>query len=149
MVSITYIPADTFIKRLAEHFEKESIIVAPDWATYVKTGHSRENRPIADNWYYIRAASILRKISIRGPIGVSRLRRPYGGKINRGSKPDRFGLASGSVIRRILQQLEKAQLLEKVKNAKGRKVSPKGQSFLDKFANDLIKEFPELTRYQK
>lgn len=149
MVSITYLPAEEFIKQLAEHLANEKIIQAPDWSMYVKTAHSRENRPSQDDWYYIRAASLLRKIAIRGPIGVSRLRKPYGGKTNRGSKPDRFGLASGSIIRRILQQLEKANLLEKAKDSKGRKVTPKGQSFLDKFANEMIKDFPDLARYQK
>ncbi|MFW9996562.1 MAG: 30S ribosomal protein S19e [Candidatus Odinarchaeota archaeon] len=148
MVSITYIPADVFIQRLAEHFQKEGMLKAPEWSSYVKTSHARENRPIQDDWYYIRAASIIRKVYMRGPIGVSRLRKPYGGKKNLGSKPNAFRLASGSVIRRILQQLEKAQLIEKSPTGNGRRISPKGHSFLDKFSNELIKEFPDLEKYR-
>ncbi|MHA2296987.1 MAG: 30S ribosomal protein S19e [Candidatus Hodarchaeales archaeon] len=147
MVSITYIPAEIFIHRLAENFKKEGTIVAPEWADYVKTSHSRENRPVQDDWFYIRAASIMRKVYMRGPIGVSRLRKPYGGKKNRGNKPNSFKLASGSVIRRILQQLEKAQFIEKSPTGKGRRITPKGQSYLDSFANEMIKEFPELEKY--
>ena len=41
-----------------------------------------------------------------GPIGVSKLRTKYGGKKNRGHKPEHFYKGSGSVARKVLQQFE-------------------------------------------
>ena len=62
---------------------------------------------------------------------------------NRGHKPEHFYPASGSVIRKILQQLEKSTLIQQNKtgNRKGRILTPKGTSFLDKIA--VIKESKE------
>jgi small subunit ribosomal protein S19e len=40
------------------------------------------------------------------------LKRKYGGKKNRGHKPEKRFDGSGNIIRKILQQLEKAGLIE-------------------------------------
>ena len=106
----------------------------PDWAKLVKTGHAKKRQPLQENWWQMRAASILRKIYRHGPIGTSKLRTKYGSKKNRGHKPERFYRASGKIIRVMLQQLEKAQYIKQEKhgNHAGRVVTPKGKSFLDK-----------------
>jgi small subunit ribosomal protein S19e len=65
-------------------------------------------------------------------VGISRLRTYYGGKKRRGYKPAHFRRASGNILRKILQQLEKSGLVEKAK--RGRKITSKGQKFLDKVA---------------
>jgi len=98
----------------------------------------RVNSPF---WWYIRAASILRTLYLRGgnPVGVERLRAKYGGRKDRGVKPERFVKGSGHVIRLILQQLESAGLVEKVER-KGRRITPQGSSLLDKIAANLIRE---------
>lgn len=111
----------------------------PSFGAYVKTGSSRERHPDNPDWWYIRAASILTKVYREGPIGVSKLRTKYGGKKNRGYKPERFYKGSGSIIRKILQQLEKAGLVEKgqVGVHKGKLITKKGESFLDKIAKEV------------
>ena len=57
---------------------------------------------------------------------------------------------SGAIIRKALQQLEAAGLVETVKG-KGRVVTNKGRSLLDKLATEikkeLEKEIPELRKY--
>src|SRR3989344_2822074 len=114
----------------------KQIIKAPEWSKYVKTGAAKE-RPTAENdWWYKRAASILRKIYMSGPIGTNKLRVKYGSKKNRGSKPEKFYLSSGKIIRAILQQLEKAELIKQGQKEthKGRIITPKGKSFLDKLS---------------
>jgi len=100
----------------------------PEWARFVKTGVNRERPPEQEDWWYIRAASILRKIQIKQPIGVNRLRKIYGGRKNRGHKPEHKYKGSGSIIREILQQLEEAGFVKKDK--KGRVLTPKGKEFL-------------------
>lgn len=112
----------------------KTIIKAPDWTQFVKTSSGKERPPQNPDWYYSRAASVLVTIYRRNPIGVSKLRTKYGSKKSRGHSPERFVRASGKIIRTILQQLDKAQLTTFKKEGvhKGRIITPKGRSFVDK-----------------
>ncbi|AAB98687.1 TPA: 30S ribosomal protein S19e [Methanocaldococcus jannaschii] len=148
MVTVYDVPADKLIQKTAEKL-KEMNIGVPEWVDFVKTGVSRERRPDQDDWWYIRCASILRKIYIYGPVGVSRLRTAYGGRKNRGHEPEHFYKGSGNIIRKALQELEKLGLVEKT--PEGRVVTPKGRSFLDNIAkevrDEIINEIPALAKY--
>ncbi len=152
MVTALEVPADLLIQRLAEKLKKEFPQVRPPvWAYYAKTGVFKEHPPQDVDWWYYRAASILRKLYKRGrPVGVERLRTAYGGRMNRGVAPEHFYKGSGAVIRKILQQLEKAGLVMKVRG-KGRTLTPKGRSLLDNLAYEIMKELaeknPELKKY--
>ncbi|XP_039687771.1 40S ribosomal protein S19-2 [Medicago truncatula] len=53
---------------------------------------------------YVRAASIARKIYLRGGLGVGAFQRIYGGSQRNGSRPPHFCKSSGSIARHILQQ---------------------------------------------
>ncbi len=151
MTTVYDVPADILIDRLSKYL-KENVreVRPPEWAAYVKTGSHVERAPHNPDWWYVRAASILRKLYIKGPIGVSRLRKLYGGRKRRGVKPAHFRKAGGSIIRHILQQLEEAGLAEKDGN-KGRVLTPKGRSLLDAMAarikRELEREIPELKAY--
>ena len=122
------------IQRTAVELEKLPELAPPAWASFVKTGVHKERPPSQDNWWHIRAASILRKVALLGPIGTNKLRVLYGGRKNRGHKPDRFRQGSGNIIRTILQQLQMAGLVKEtdIRGHKGRIITPKGQSLLDK-----------------
>jgi len=110
----------------------------PEWAKFVKSSSSKE-RPIEDpDFWYKRAASILRQIYKKRIVGVNRLRTKYGSKKNRGMKPERFVRAGGKIIRTILQQSDKAGFTETIKEIKGtrekrpgRKLTEKGKKFLE------------------
>jgi len=152
MVNVKEVPADRFVGALASYL-KENVrqVRPPEWALLVKTGSGKERIPEDPNWWYIRAASIMRKIYIMGkPVGVQRLRTAYGNLKDGGSSPSHFRKASGSHIRKILQQLEKAGLVTK-KNNKGRFLTPKGYSLMSKIANEvfreLVKNIPEMEKY--
>jgi len=134
MPSIYDIEPYELIRRAAEQLKKD--IPMPEWTKYVKTGPSRERPPIQTNWYYYRAASILRKIYMLGPIGVNKLRIKYGSKKNRGVAPAKFKRSGGKIIRSILQQLEKQGYIRQAQKEshKGRVITPKGKSFLDKIS---------------
>lgn len=126
------IPADVYNKQLAAALKKMPEFNMPEWASYVKTSVARERFPKEDDWWYNRAASILRQLYIHGLVGVGRLRTRYGGRKNRGVKPEKFRKGSGKIIRVILQQAEKAGFAEKFKGKKaGRQLTAKGKEFLD------------------
>ncbi len=129
------------IEQLAEKLKAMPEIKPPEWAQFVKTGHFKERPPVKKDWWLVRAASVLNAIKKRGPIGVSKLRRRYGGKKNRGVKPEHFYKGSGSIIRKILQQLEKAELIKQTEKGihKGRALTGKGQSLIDKTMTKPVK----------
>ncbi|MGM0591927.1 MAG: 30S ribosomal protein S19e [Halobacteriota archaeon] len=150
MVTLYDVPADELISGLAAALEDR--LEEPDWAAYTKTGASRELPPQQDDFWYVRAGSLLRKLSMNGPIGVDRLATEYGGR-KRGSNRYRVAKAShenGSknIIRTILQQLEEEGLVETAKG-EGRRITAEGQSFVDETAKEVFEQLdrPELQRY--
>jgi len=138
MTTVYEIPHEKMIEIVADDLKNKMKFKMPDWANFVKTGAHKEKMPQDDDWWWIRSASILRKIYINGPVGVQRLRTAYGGKKNRGVKPERFYRAGGKIIRSILQEFDKIGFTEKVDN--GRKITPKGQSYLDKLATEFSRK---------
>jgi len=145
------VPADVLIDRLSGYMKENIREIQPaDWAGYVKTGSHVERVPQNPDWWYVRSASILRKLYMKGPVGVSRLRKDYGGRKRRGVRPAHFAKAGGNILRSILQQLEQAGLAQK-DGTKGRVVSGKGRSLLDAMSTqikrDLDRANPELQNY--
>ena len=138
MSSIYELNAQEYNKKLAEALKKVLEFKEPEWIAFVKSSTSKQ-RPIEDlDFWYKRAASILRQIYIRGIIGVNRLRTRYGGKKNRGSRPEEFRKAGGKIIRTILQQSDKAGFTEIAKAIKGlrnkkpgRQLTENGRKFLE------------------
>jgi len=128
------------VNKTAEKLKSIPEIKAPEWAQFVKTGMAKDRPPVSADWWYTRSASVLRKIFILGPVGVSKLRTQYGSNHRRGYKPARFALASGNILRKILQQLEKAGLAAMAKKPRvGRILTPKGISFLDSISSEIMK----------
>lgn len=140
-------PVD-LLERLAEILKGVEELTPPQWYLQVKTGVAKEKAPERGDWWYIRAASILRKIYINGPIGIERLACMYSDRRRRGRAPAHSRKASRKVIRTILQQLEKAGLIEKYGN-KGRILTSRGRSLLDRVAHEVLKKkpLPEIGRY--
>ena len=157
------IPANMLISALADKLSDSKDIVAPDWSEYVKTGVDRERPPTQDNWWTIRAASLLRKVAKQGPIGVTSLAQTYGTVMNNGAGPNTPGVASRHIIRTALQQLEAAGLVEMVATKEvdteegkqqlysGRRLTSAGQKLLDEVAHscrDAANElYPGLAKY--
>ena len=141
MTSVFEINAQEYNLKLAEALKKIPEFKEPDWAKLVKSGPSKE-RPIDDlDFWHKRAASILRQIYIHKTVGVNRLKTRYGSRQNRGMRPEKFKRGSGKIIRTILQQAEKAGLLEKKNEPKkraGRSITEKGKELLEniKFDNN-------------
>jgi small subunit ribosomal protein S19e len=136
MVSVYDVPADKLIMKAAEDLKTK--IKAPEFAPLVKTGKSRERAPIEEDWWYVRVAATLRKYYTKEAIGVNLLRGYFGGKQERGAAPAKFARGSGKIARLSAQQLEKEGFI--VKADKGRKITPKGRAYLDKFAQLVAEE---------
>jgi len=121
-----------FIPALAEALKGMEEFEVPEWANYVKSGVSRERPPVDENFWYTRAASILRQLYINGVVGVGKLRTRYGSRKDRGGKASKFRKSGGKIIRVILQQAEAAGLVEKVARLQhGRRLTVKGRELLD------------------
>ena len=152
MVNAKEVPADALINELARYLKEEVRQVRPpEWAMYVKTGPNKERIPEGQDWWYVRAASIMRKLYVAGrPVGIERLRTAYGSLKDRGSAPSHFRKSAGGHIRKILQQLEAAGLVTTI-SRRGRRLTPKGVSLLNKVAkkvfDDLVEKRPELRKY--
>jgi len=136
-MTVRDVDAEKLILKAAEELSKLEELKPPLWSAFVKTGVSRQRPPSQANWWHIRQASMLRKLFVmqRG-LGVSRTRTIYGGRKNRGHKPEHSFPASGSVVRKSFQQLEKAGFV-KTEKGKGRLITPKGQKFLNEIAKSL------------
>ena len=132
--SVYEIPADKYNDLLAEALKQIPEFKAPEWSFFVKTGVAKTKPSQEPDFWFKRAASILRQAYIRNVVGVNRLKTRYGSKKNRGYKPERFRKASGKMIRVMLQQAEAAGLLEKYNESgkrAGRKLTKKGKEFLE------------------
>ena len=152
MITPHDVPASKFIEKLAMYL-KDNIdeVQPPLWANMAKTGSHVEKPPQNPAWWYVRSASILRKVYVHGPIGLEKLRAAYGGRKDFGTKSEHAVKAAGNNLRKILQQLEAAGLVQK-SNSKGRIITPKGRKLLKEVAEDLhkelVKEIPALKKYQ-
>ncbi len=146
------VPASTFIEQLAKYI-KENVeqVQPPAWAAVAKTGSHVEKQPQDSDWWYTRAASVLRKVYVHGPIGLEKLRSDYGGRKGFSVRPNHASKSGGSNIRKILQQLEAAGLVQTAR-PKGRIMSPKGRKMMQEVSQDLqkdlVKAMPELKKYQ-
>jgi len=145
------VPQSLFIQHLTKYIKENVDQVQPlPWASAVKTSSHSQRQPDDPDWWFTRAASILRKIYLHGPVGIEHLRADYGGR--RGARVSREHVrkGGGSNIRKIVQQLEAAKLVEAASN-KGRIVTKEGRRTLDRLAAEIQKELekkqPELRKY--
>lgn len=139
MVTVNEVPPTDLISALRDELEESYGEVEPEqWGKYRKTGKGRKRPPDDADWWYTRAASILRKVYLNEPIGVARLRKEYGAREDMGVAPEHSSKAGGSNIRKILQQLEDAGLITTKDD--GRHLTPNGRGLLDRLSTDISKQ---------
>ena len=126
--------AEEYNNKLAIILKEIPEFARPEWSYFVKTGTAKIKPPQNPDFWHKRAASILRQIYTHKVVGVNRLKTRYGSLKNRGMQPEKFRRASGKIIRTILQQAEKAGLLEKFNESgkrAGRKLTKLGIELLE------------------
>ena len=148
MTTVYDVPPKELIDSVTEKLKENDKITPPEWANYVKTGPHKQRPPAQPDWWYYRAASILYQLYRHGVIGVKKLRNHYGGRRDRGHMPEHKVMAGAKIIRTIIQQLEKAGLVEKncTPHPKlqtlcaGRRLTKAGRSLLDRLATKIASE---------
>ncbi|KAL2271940.1 hypothetical protein VTJ83DRAFT_1311 [Remersonia thermophila] len=136
-VSVRDVDAHKFINAYAAFLKRQGKLPVPGWVDTVKTGHGREMPPQDIDWFYVRAAAVARHVYLRKTVGVGRLRKVHGNAKNRGTRPSKHVDASGSVDRKIMQALEKIQVLEQDEEKGGRRITQQGQRDLDRIAQTV------------
>ena len=125
MIDIFTVKPDVFNQALADHLKNTSKVVLPKNVDIIKTCHGKQRTPSDRDWYYKRAASIVRRMVLAmnsgSRVGVRKLSSRYGCAKNRGSRPSKHVDGSKGIIRRIIQDLEKADWV--VKEDGNRRVS--------------------------
>ena len=112
------VPAQEFVSALAAHFKKTQKLTVPAYHDLIKTATYKELCPQDPDWYYVRAASVARKIYLRGGIGVGAFQKIYGGAKSNGSRRPHFAKAAAGIHRNILQALTEIDLVAKKKDKK-------------------------------
>jgi len=131
---------DDLIPAVAEKLKEIPAIQPPEQLMFWKTAVYKDFPPVDQKgFWYVRCASLLRKLAKYGHVGVNRMRKKYSGAHRHGSAPRHSAKASGAIIRRCLQQLEEANLVEKTE-AKGRQITNQGKSLLDRVASQIIRK---------
>ena len=150
MAKVYDVPADKLIARLADQLKRDKKIDPPAWSQFVKTGPHVQRIPQNRDWWYVRCASLLRKIYLHGPLGVADLKVAYGGRKKSGYNLAHHRDSSGAIIRNALHQLEASGYIVKVQS-KGRIISSEGMKKMDRLATEihkeLVKTMPQLQRY--
>ncbi|MFX1274541.1 MAG: 40S ribosomal protein S19 [Promethearchaeota archaeon] len=127
---------DAIAKKLKEDYPE---VTAPPKSRFWKTAFFKELAPVdSENFWYIRCASLMRKVKKHGPIGINRLRKLYGGRNRRGPGLSHSARGSGKIIRVALQQLENSNLILKTEK-NGRILSPEGTSLLERTAHSILR----------
>jgi len=138
-MSIYVIQPERLVEAIAEKLREYSEISPPKGSEFWKTAFFKELAPQdSEKFWYIRCASLLRKVKKFGPIGVNKLRKFYGGRNRKGPGRSHSAKGSGKIIRVALQQLEKAKLLEKIEK-EGRIVSAEGTSLLERTTSTILR----------
>ena len=132
---------EKYVLALAQVLKEYKEFEAPEWSYFVKSSTSKQRPPMQEDFWYIRSASILRQLYVKGVVGVGKLRTKYGSRKKRGGRPEEFRKSSGKIIRTILQQAENAGLVEKVlKLQYGRRLTKKGRDLLDSIDVEVTKD---------
>ena len=127
-------PSGEYNTKLANILKNMPEFKQPLWSMFVKSSVSKQRPPRDPDFWFKRSASILRQVYTHNVVGVNRLKTRYVGRKKRGVRPEHFAKGSGKMIRVILQQSEKAGLLEKFNESgkrAGRRLTQAGKELLE------------------
>ncbi|KAJ3434139.1 40S ribosomal protein S19-3 [Anaeramoeba flamelloides] len=117
-----------FISNYANHLKKGGKIKVPHWSLSeeLNSGHSN------NDWFYIRAASLLHDQFLLSRSRVYRFNGMYSTKTNQRSFHKKFSRSGGRINRTIMDQFEKAGVLKTTKCGL-RKVTSFGRKEMEMF----------------
>ena len=92
-ITVRDVAPAVFIEAYALHLKNSDRFEIPKWTDLVKTGVHKELGPTDDDWYFVRAASIARKVYLKPGVGGRRaaevVRRPVPARRARQDVPAR------------------------------------------------------------
>lgn len=112
-VTVKDVDQDKIVEGVALFLKKSGKLKVPENMDIVKTAKFKDLAPSDPDWFYVRCASILRRLYHRSPTGVGAIKKMYGGRQRRGVRPSHFCRADGCVARKSIQALENIKLVEK------------------------------------
>merc|ERR1711862_274229 len=152
-ITLKDVPTNDFIAAYANYLKKHNKITPPAWHDLVKTGHLHELAPYDEDWFFTKAAAVVRKVYIKPHLGVGKMAQLFGGKKRYGSARKHNAKASKGVIRAALKALEDAGILMRYNDKKNkcfeeerpsgdpklyyRVVSPIGQKDINQIAKEV------------
>lgn len=125
-----------FYKVYINFLYRSGKLKVPDHIDLIKTAKYKELAPYEADWFYIRCASILRRLYHRSPAGITQITRIYGGRQRNGVRPSHFCRSDSSAVRKAIQSLENVKMIEKHPDG-GRKLTSQGQRDLDRIAAQI------------
>ncbi len=138
-MSIYLVEPKKLVEEIAKKLKEYPEIKPPKNSEFWKTAFFKEFAPVdVENFWWIRCASLLRRVKKLGPVGVNRLRKLYGGRKRQGQGRNHSQRGAGKIVRVALQQLESAKLIHKT-DKEGRIISSDGASLLDRTAYSIIR----------
>ncbi|KAG7279987.1 hypothetical protein CRUP_034109 [Coryphaenoides rupestris] len=99
-VTVKDVNQQEFVLALAAFLKKSGKLKVPDWVDLVKLAKHKELSPSDENWFYVRAASTVRHLYLRGGAGVGSMTKIYGGRKRNGVCPAHFSKGSKNVARK-------------------------------------------------
>ena len=139
-------PANKLVNQVAAFFKEKNIIKIPKYASLVKTSRANDCEPINPDYFYYKAAAIVRKLYATKSknVEVGSLRVMFSKKERRGSQPPKTFKAGGKIIREIVIQLKNADYVKNYERKEdetnsGLYLTKTGRSELDKIASGLMK----------
>ena len=82
MTTVFDVPADLLINKVSEEFKNNDKIESPAWSDFVRTGVHKERKPENEDWWFVRTASIIRRVYIDGPVGVETIATSIGEEVS-------------------------------------------------------------------
>ena len=126
------VPANDFINAVSAYLKSTGKVQLPSYVDYCKTGSFKELGPQDEDWYYVKAAAVARRVYTKSGVGVGHLRRAFGGRNGKNSTcTEHHARAAGGVIRHAMHTLEDLGIIEKIPGGKGRRITPEGQRQMD------------------
>lgn len=133
--SVKDVDPSAFVQAFAQHLKRSGKMVVPAYCDHIKTSCAKQLGPADPDWFYVRAAAVARHLYVR-PAGTNGLRKAFGCSKRKNMLRAHHSIASGGVIRYILKEFEKMEIVDKAQSG-GRKLTPNGLRMCDRVANQL------------
>ena len=137
ITSFLEVPQGRLVDALTNYLLSEKLVETPAHTVRTKTAAFKENTPEDPNWFVRRSAAILRRLALKGEMGVGKLAKVFGALNKRRISRNKKQHAAKGHIRKALQLLEAARLAEKGEDECKRKITDEGFALLNKLAREL------------